>query len=59
MDYGGAMFYMGTNSADDDAATATNWRHQYWKIDYTSASLPIQTTFSNGFVALNIYVRKH
>ncbi|HEX2897487.1 MAG TPA: hypothetical protein VHP63_05500 [candidate division Zixibacteria bacterium] len=58
MRWGGTMFYIGTNSADDDAATSTNWRQKYWNIDPASAPSIVQTSSSNGLIPTSVYCRK-
>lgn len=36
MNWGGAMFYIGTNAADDDTCTGGTWRHRYWVMSSTN-----------------------
>lgn len=57
MRFGGAIFYTGTDAADDDVpgvCPAGFWRHRYWFLDANNA---IQTLASNGCVNLDIYCR--
>ena len=37
MNWGGFVFYTGTDAADDDTCGAGQWRHRYWKFESSGA----------------------
>ena len=57
MDYGGFIFYRGTQASDDATATCSSgqWRHRYWRLIQNNR---IETLASNGCESgLPVYCR--
>jgi hypothetical protein len=57
MQWGGFVFYTGTDASDDNLCLAGQWRHRYWWINSTGA---ISTGSSNGCYGseLTLYCRR-
>ena len=64
--WGGAMFYTGTDAADDDvpgSCPAGRWRHRYWKLNtgadgaWTDSNM-VQPFSGNGCLDRTLYCRE-
>ncbi|MEO8182176.1 MAG: hypothetical protein ABI895_25355, partial [Deltaproteobacteria bacterium] len=55
MSWGGFLFYVGTNAADDDSCTSGTWRHRYWSL---GANNSVTATASNGCLNPIVYCRR-
>lgn len=56
MEWGGFLFYHGTQDPADDSCTSTAWRHAYWKMNPTGSPM-IVLIGGNGCVSTQVWAR--
>ena len=54
VNFGGSMWYTGTDASDDNSCSGDNWRHKYWRLS-SGTVVPFS---SNGCFNRTIYCRK-